>query len=219
MKKGQEVTFANLTAPIELKQLNDVINYMLSFINGFNSTYFDSMLSKSDLFKNAEGKLGTVLYQSEQTNGIYCDGNTTATTKNSVTFADSSPSGALYKRLGIYVRTPFGLACMEMPIDRTQSYNHPTYGYYQGGIIFPTGDSSSGATKNYLVKLNWCAVHSDSQWTFQVTDTGWVNLGTEYVSVSDYKNNTDVALTSDTVTWNQRHSIYYSVYKIVGYTE
>lgn len=208
MKTGKEIAFTNLSSPIELKQLNDVINYMLSFVNGFGTGYIDTVNART----------GIVLYEATTAYGIYSDGSIAATNKNSVTFSDSYLTRP-YKRLGVYVRTPFGIMRADMAIDRVQGYNHPSFGDYQGGIVFPTGDSSSGATLNYLVKLSWCARHADGKWTFQVTDTGWINLGVGYVSVSNYTGNKDVAITSNTVTWNQRHNIYYSVYKIVGYTE
>ncbi len=218
MKKGQEITFNDLSLPIQIKQLNDVINYMLSFVNGYNLNYFNSMLQQSDVLKTlVNNAAGTVLYQASDVFGVYCDGSLTPTEMNSVSFPDACSSGA-YKRLRIYVRTVYGLVCAEMPIDRKQGYLHSGYGYYQGGIIFPTGDSVSGATSNYLAKLSWCLIHENEQWTFQMTDSGWVNLGTGAVKAADYSANTNIAVTSAAPTWNQRHNLDYSVYKIVGYT-
>ena len=50
MKKGQEITFTNLNSSIQLKQLNDVINYLLSVISGrfdLNSFYMQHICSKN----------------------------------------------------------------------------------------------------------------------------------------------------------------------------
>ena len=165
------------------------------------------------------GDVGDVLYEATNSYGIYCDGKTTLTSTNSVTLNDPDPNGG-YKRFRIYVRTVYGLACTDMPVDRPQGGANSPWGSYQGGIVFPTGDHSNGATLNYLAKIHWRIVPPSSGslgWKFQVTDSGWVNLGTGAVSQADYTDNKSVAVTNATPTWNQRHNNNYSVYKIVGY--
>ena len=166
------------------------------------------------------GDVGDVLYEATNDYGIYCDGKTTLTNTNSVTLNDPDPNGG-YKRFRIYVRTVYGLASADMPVDRPQGGANSPWGSYQGGIVFPTGDHSNGATLNYLAKIHWRIVPPSSGslgWKFQVTDSGWVNLGTGAVSQADYIGNKSVAVTNAAPTWNQRHNNNYSVYKIVGYT-
>ena len=159
---------------------------------------------------------GVVLYEpAAASTGLYCDGSTTATDVNSATLSD--PNG-VYKRLKIYVSSVYGLASTEMPIDRTHSATNP-YGNRIGGIIFPSGDHSNGATLNYLTKIHWCVKFTENVgWTFQVTDSGWVNLGTGAISQTDYTDNKSIAATNVAPTWNQRHNSGYAVYKIIGYT-
>lgn len=165
------------------------------------------------------GDVGDVLYEATNDYGIYCDGKTTLTSTNSVTLNDPDPNGG-YKRFRIYVRTVYGLACTDMPVDRPQGAANSPWGSYQGGIVFPTGDISNGATLNYLAKIHWRIIppsSGDLGWKFQVTDSGWVNIGTGAVSQADYTDNKSIAVTNAAPTWNQRHNNNYSVYKIVGY--
>ena len=168
----------------------------------------------------SSGDIGDVLYESSKNYGLYCDGNTTMNSNNSYTLNDPNPNGS-YKRFRIYVRSVYGLACTEMPVDRAQGAANATWGSYQGGIVFPTGDTANGATTNYLVKMHWRVVppsSGDLGWKFQVTDSGWVNLGTGTMSASGYSGNSTAGITNAAPTWNQRHNSDYSVYKIVGYT-
>ena len=165
--------------------------------------------------KGDPGEQGAELYCSANDYGIYCNGKTYADSTNSVTIEDLNLE---YKRFRIYVRTPYGLACTDMPVDRPQQSNNTTYGQYQGGIVFPTGDNTLGATNNYLAKINWrVTVAYNLGWSFQVTDSGWINLGMGAVSASDYAQEGPAGLTGSAPTWNQRHNNSYSVYKIVGY--
>ena len=166
------------------------------------------------------GDVGDVLYEATNDYGIYCDGSLTRNINNSVTLKDPDPNGG-YKRFRIYVRTVYGLACTEMPVDRPQGAANSTWGSYQGGIVFPTGDTTNGATTNYLVKMHWRIIPpttGDIDWKFQVTDSGWINLGTGTVAASGYTGNATTGITNAAPTWNQRHNSDYSVYKIVGYT-
>lgn len=196
------------------KQIDSVAahTHTKSDITDFTHTHDDLYYKKAE----TDEKAGTVLYEAPAgSTGLYCDGNTTATDVNSATLSD--PNGG-YKRLKIYASSVYGLACAEMPIDRTHSATNP-YGNRIGGIIFPSGDHSNGATLNYLTKIHWCVKFTENVgWTFQVTDSGWVNLGTGAVSQADYTDNKSVAATNAAPTWNQRHNSGYSVYKIVGYT-
>lgn len=161
-----------------------------------------------------------MLYESSNEYGIYCDGNIEMTSTNSVILHDPNPSGS-YKRFRIYVRTVYGLACTDMPVDRPQQSTAPTWqSKYLGGIVFPTGDNVNGASSNYLAKIQWRIIpptSDDLYWKFQVTDSGWVNLGMGNVSSEEYVQSS-VSKSGTTITWNQRHNSGYSVYKIVGYT-
>lgn len=52
MKKGQEISFGNLNSPIQLKQLNDVINYILDVLSSrldAGSSYMQCVCAKTVL--------------------------------------------------------------------------------------------------------------------------------------------------------------------------
>lgn len=171
---------------------------------------------------SSTGDVGTELYIAPAGGGIYCDGNTAFSTNNSTKIClKSDLEGTTpYKRLKIYIRCPYGLACADMPVDRAQQTSNTTFGNMQGGIVFPTGDNTDGATNNYVYKINWRVSSNtadNGDIYFQVTDSGWLNLGTGSVGGTNYANNSTTGISSAAPTWNQRHNDNYSVYRIVGY--
>lgn len=56
MKKGQQISFSNLNSPIQLKQLNDVINYILNSLSSrldADSAYMQYICAKAVLCTTA----------------------------------------------------------------------------------------------------------------------------------------------------------------------
>lgn len=195
------------------ESINLVAGNGIAFSPSSNGTI---MISATGTGGTATGDVGYVLYEAPNDYGIYCDGNTTPNSTNSVILSDVSPNGS-YKRFRIYVKTIYGLACADMPVDRTHSATATFNSVYSGGIIFPTGDNVSGASSNYLAKIQWAITHIPSTgWRIQVTDSGWINLGMGNVSADEYSQ-ASAAKSGTSVTWNQRHNSGYSIYKVVGY--
>ena len=172
------------------------------------------------------GDVGAVVYEApynvntNTSGGIWCDGILhDITSNNAAKIADNKEIFNTYKRLRIYARFPFGLGCADMPIDRKQQTISTNLGSWQGGIILPTSDNNSGASKHWLYKMNWRIVYFNGSVYLQITDSGWINLGIDYLSADDYQGNTTTSLPgSRYLAWNQRHNNNYSVYKIVAYT-
>ena len=104
--------------------------------------------SLDDVNANINRLLGTVLYEVNPTNGIYCNGKTTVDSVNSATLVDPE---RVYKRLKIYARFPRGLTCVEFPLDITLKGPDAVFANNnrQGAISFPTGDNVSGATRYF----------------------------------------------------------------------
>lgn len=163
--------------------------------------------------------MGTTLYEVDPSamEGIYCNGNTTADSVNSVTLADSTKK---YKRLKIYAHFPKALASVDFPLDASLQSVDATFGDKIGGIMVPAGDHTSGANKHYLYKLNFCVKETSSGWTLHITDSGWLGLGIPNVSATNYTNGTTTKLSgTEYPHWNQRHNNNYVIYKVVGYEE
>lgn len=158
--------------------------------------------------------LCTTVYSGD---GIYCDGNSDANSVNSISISDSDHA---YVRLTVYCRFPYGLGCMDFPLDMEQESENTTWGTRQGGIILPTGDVTSNATRALEYRMNWRAEQTTSGWTFQITDTGYFNpLVGATISATDWENNiTTARRATDYSTWHQRHAEGYCVYKIVAWT-
>lgn len=154
-----------------------------------------------------------VVYESSNDYGIYCDGVMTANANNSVTFNDTTS-----KRFRFYIRTPYGLMCHEMPVDRPQESNQAKWGSYQTGVMFPAGDSDeNGVNRHYICSMTWCLKKTSTGWTCQVTDSGWMHLGLGLATAAQFGQNAVNDLTTNTYgKWQQRHNNQYSIYKIVG---
>lgn len=180
---------------------------MADYIEGFQTSNGIKKLNYNSLANLPE----KVLYDSDSDYGIYCDGSTTANSNNSILISDPSYT---YKRFRICVRTPYGIGCTDMPVDRAVNSGRT------GGIYIPSADKGAGnyATKNYIAKLDWCITKEDGNWRIQVTDSGWLNLNVGQVTNTNYTGNiyTEVVGTNY-ISWNQRHNQEYSIYRIVGY--
>lgn len=159
---------------------------------------------------------GTTLYEVDPTvtDGIYCNGNVVADGVNSATLADSTKK---YKRLKIFARFPQGTHIQEFELETTAQGSSANFGNRVGGILIPTGDNVSGASRHYLYKLNFCVMETLNGWTFQVTDSGWVNMGIPSANTTQYASASVTINGTAYQAFNQRHNSDYCIYKIVGY--
>lgn len=148
--------------------------------------------------------------------GIFCNGRTTADSENSVSLADSNH---VYKRLTLYFEAPYGLHCVDFPLDNV---NEPvaTWGERAGGVEFPAADNTNGATKGISYRYQWRVVQTTEGWTLQMTESGWFNRfnGMSYTADAWANNSTSAVKGTDYPTYNPRHNEGYNIYKVVGWT-
>lgn len=169
------------------------------------------------------GDVGTVVYEATS-GGLYCDGNTSSTTDNSIGIEDSNFS---YKRFRFYCQGYYGLVCVDMPLDREHPAYITTNGTRYGGVIFPTAENGNinnntgiGPSNHMYYELKWRVTKETAGWRVSVVDSGWLGLNAGKTTNADYASN---ASTSNAgtgyISWNQRHNNGYCIYKIVAYTD
>lgn len=202
-------------AGIEIPTLPDLAKVATS--GSYNDLVDKPSIPNVDgLADDIEVLFGTVVYKVDPTvtTPLYCNGSITASAVNSVTITDPNKE---YKRLKIFARFPYASHIQEFDLETPAQGSVANFGNRVGGILIPAGDNVSGASKHYLYKLNFCVGETTNGWTFQITDSGWVNMGIPNANASQYAS-TSVALNGTSYqAYNQRHNSDYGVFKIIAY--